>query len=660
MTRVPFVLFTAGVLLSPAFAEEATPAITWQKVERTISLNHDGTALWRESYEVTANNEAGVEGASRIAEPYDALRENVKIIEAYTKKADGEIVAVAPGAIFDMSPQDDGVFITSIRQKLILFPNFESGDTAHFVLEKTVTQPEFPGHVMISQVTDPGTSVALLSEEVRAPKSLNLHLDTRGMAFTTEDKGDARIYRWRYQNAKPEAQDDVWISPQAHFPSYALSSFANYGELGNAYAGAMAPKLELTPALVELANKVAPATLSRREQAEKLYDWVATHIRYVGLELGRGGWVPHEAAAILANGYGDCKDHDTLLQVLLKAKGIKAQSALINAGAEYALPPVPSFHALNHVITYLPEFKLYVDSTSQVAPFGVLAYSEYGKPVVIATPSASGTAHTPVLATGASSLQAVTEQTLAPDGTLRGTTRIETAGPSSLWLRGRALSILQAGPTQAAQNELANLGYQHASGRFEISPPLARSRTYALTGHFTADGWSEKLKGLQSFRMPRGFNMADPPGDGSMGPLLPLSLKDDAEVQCTAMHNAEDITLRLPAGYRVKDIPADTKIETAHIRYTATWRREDDALHLVRVFDSKVDVPVCSGALRAEAVGALKAIAHEQQTRLWLVPAKPQDLPKTREQKPSEPRISESKPLPSTPSLGVGVAALNQ
>jgi transglutaminase-like putative cysteine protease len=57
----------------------------------------------------------------------------------------------------------------------------------------------------------------------------------------------------------------------------------------------------------------------------------------VAVWLGNGGYVPHDAATILENGYGDCKDHVALLGALLKAKGIASEPVLINSGNRYTI-----------------------------------------------------------------------------------------------------------------------------------------------------------------------------------------------------------------------------------------------------------------------------------------------------------------------------------
>ena len=67
--------------------------------------------------------------------------------------------------------------------------------------------------------------------------------------------------------------------------------------------------------------------------------------------------MPHDADVVIANGYGDCKDHATLFAALLQAKGIASEPVLINANNSYALPDAPTLAQFNHLITWIPELK---------------------------------------------------------------------------------------------------------------------------------------------------------------------------------------------------------------------------------------------------------------------------------------------------------------
>jgi hypothetical protein len=53
----------------------------------------------------------------------------------------------------------------------------------------------------------------------------------------------------------------------------------------------------------------------------------------VAIFLGNGGYEPHDAATVLENRYGDCKDHVALLEALLKAKGIASVPVLVGSSS---------------------------------------------------------------------------------------------------------------------------------------------------------------------------------------------------------------------------------------------------------------------------------------------------------------------------------------
>ena len=124
----------------------------------------------------------------------------------------------------------------------------------------------------------------------------------------------------------------------------------------------------------------------------RLYDYVARNFRYVSLSLGLGRYQPHASTDVLHNQYGDCKDKHTLLASLLEAEGMHASSVLINSSRKLD-PDVPSPSQFDHVITMLPMGKqeIWMDTTSEVAPFRLLAYSLRNKLAFVVP--ASGTPH---------------------------------------------------------------------------------------------------------------------------------------------------------------------------------------------------------------------------------------------------------------------------
>jgi hypothetical protein len=166
-------------------------------------------------------------------------------------------------------------------------------------------------------------------------------------------------------------------------PYVAVSTFETYPELAEAYMQGANAAARVTPAVQKLADEITAGISDKRAQAEALYRWVSKEIRYVAIVMGTGGYVPHAADEVMAAKYGDCKDKSTLLMALLQARGIRSMPVLINTAATYKLPDTVLLGAFNHAITYLPDWNLFVDSTSGYAPFGVLTTPLQNKPALL-------------------------------------------------------------------------------------------------------------------------------------------------------------------------------------------------------------------------------------------------------------------------------------
>ena len=239
--------------------------------------------------------------------------------------------------------------------------------------------------------------------------------------------------------------------------------------------------------------------------------------RYVSVQLGRGAIVPHSAEAVLVNGYGDCKDHTVIYAALLKAKGIDSQIVLINLDNAYSLSDVPTLAQLNHAITWLPEFGLYVDTTIGVAPFGDLMFQEYGKPVVHATASGDALHHTPILPVGATSVAVKTSSRIDLSGRITGETKTVATGPYAVTLRLIGLAIQARGPESAAALQLQSLGVP-GTGTFDIDLPTNFAPGYSVLGHYDAQPQPQYVSGA-GFGMMGGIRVLETTGDLLMGPL---------------------------------------------------------------------------------------------------------------------------------------------
>jgi tetratricopeptide (TPR) repeat protein/transglutaminase-like putative cysteine protease len=539
---------------------------------------------------------------------YSAETEALEIVEAYTRKPDGRRIAVAPGSVYEQqAPGTQQVLMyTDQRQKVIIFPQVAAGDALIYTARIAQKAPLIAGHFWYGGVFNASAALAEVRETITVPKTMVLHVDTKELVYSTDKTANQVVHRWKYV-APPDASErkgsDFTLASTPHF---FVSTFRDYSALGSAYANLAGQKIAVTPQVVQQAEDITRGVSDRRLQSQLIYDWVSKHIRYVGIEFGVGGYVPHSAESVLSNGYGDCKDHAVLLTALLKARGIDSEVVLINSGNLYKLSPVAAFQ-FDHVITWLPEFQLYLDSTVAGAPFGLLPQEEYGKPVVHASASRASLRTIPLLMPGMAETEVSTIAKLDEHGNLTGTTTSKAHGPPSITLRAIGLGIQAIGATKAAAAVLQNAGYEGATGSF-VPPVLTDLKPdFTITGSFTVPNWSVRFADSGGSYLPGGLRLLELPGIDPMGDT-PSDGIIDGDAPCFSGRAVEDVSLQAPPGRHFQQVPKNMEVKSDNLTFTVRWTLSGDRVSVHREFVSRFDKPFCTAAIRRAALPFLRKI----------------------------------------------------
>ncbi|HYZ62570.1 MAG TPA: DUF3857 and transglutaminase domain-containing protein [Acetobacteraceae bacterium] len=584
---------------------QAAGALWHRSATLDYRVNPDGTSTATEIWEVRADSASVAHTIAQQSFSYIADLDQVELVAAYTSKADGRTILVPPDSVLAQavtttatSPQ-----FSALTSRTIVFPQVAAGDTVHYELRRTTKETLFPGEFTLTLEAGGPATTERADISIALPPGRTLRVAASGLEEAAPEPGEAggTVRRWR-------------LAPRATGPiAIDASTFTDYAALGRAYAARAWPRSQPGPSVQALADRLTAGVADQRETALRLYGYVSNEIRYVATFLGNGRVVPRSAETVLAEGWGDCKDHAALLQALLVAKGIEAQPALISLHNLYTLPEAPGLGALDHVITYVPSLDLYLDSTAPYAPFGLLPAAEYDKPVVIAHPTAARLARTPAMPQGAMVLTTRTTARIGEDGTITGRTTTAASGPQGIALRSMAAWFEGRGAAYSANNQLQLLGTPGV-GRFSFEPPEAASGEYRIEGRFTLDDPVQD-GGAAPFPVPSGLGVFGRPGKL----LLNTANTDDGGHACYPGREVEEIVLELPPGASLAKRPEDVTLQDGGARYAARYTNDETHLRVRREFSVETEGQFCREAEFAPMRRVLSAARRDQQAHIALV-----------------------------------------
>jgi hypothetical protein len=285
---------------------------------------------------------------------------------------------------------------------------------------------------------------------------------------------------------------------------------------------------------------------------------------------------------------GDCKDHATLLQALLAARGIKSTQALVNAGSVYRLSKIPVVSTVNHVINYLPAFDLYVDSTSNSTPFGMLPFSDQDKPVLLVE-GYKDSAKTPVPPIGSNRNRTKSTIKIASDGAATGSVEVFQNGQGAAASRAWAREITANDEEDLVKNVFRRQG-MIGSGKFEKDEPTSLADTYHYKASFNAEKYI-KLPGAGAFYVSPPLGIVASIQDALQPAMEP---ETKADVTCESGTLIEDYVIVLPGKMKVLSVPDDFKLSNDILSYTATYRLKGNVLTVKRKLDDRTKGNICS------------------------------------------------------------------
>jgi hypothetical protein len=326
-------------------------------------------------------------------------------------------------------------------------------------------------------------------------------------------------------------------------------------------------------------------------------------LQYISIDIGVGrgnGYRPHAASQVLAKSYGDCKDKANLMRAMLKAVGITAYPVFIYSGdSTLVREEWPSPTQFNHCIiaikvsdeTQTPTViqhstlgrLMIFDATDESTAMGDLPDHEQGSFALIVAGDAGSLMRMPTLAPGLSKLERQTDVVLAADGSITANLKERSIGQTAVDQR-RAFRRLSNVEYKGMIETWLTQGAAAAKVSRMIPADDNNGEGFGLDVDFSAAAYGKSMMDRLLVFKPAIISRRDSVS------LTELTRKHP--VVLDAYSFSETVTVKLPAGFDVDELPDAVKLDTSFGSYKTTYDVKNGELIFTRAMAQRaVTVP---------------------------------------------------------------------
>ena len=489
---------TPSAKAAAAAVDYSREALVFERLEKTVRMNADGTGDTNTHVVLRLQSEQAARQFSVISIAYASAYQTGSIEHMRVHKPDGTTVETPTKEAVDVTPDvtREAPVYSDVKERQLPVRSLSSGDTMEYDLHVVTTRPEAKDMFWGAEtLVTTGSVVLRQTVTLIAPKDKFVQVWSPKRKPEITEAGGLRTWTWTSSQLKPTPKASADGTPAAEdtddsdldadgrrIPAIAWTTFHNWAEVGAWYRSLALSRAQPDDAVRARAEALTRDAKTPEEQVRALYEFVSEHIRYIALDFGIGHYQPHSAAEVLVNQYGDCKDKDTLLEALLRARGFSTASVLIGAGIA-PLPDVPTPAIFNHAITTVEvpgTGRVWLDATQETAPYRLLnAIIRDEQALVMPATGDASLQKTPANPPYPFVETATAEGTLGNDGVFKGHVKLEYRSDSEAGVRMMS-RIAPAQWDAAAQYFDTALGLGGTATNADLHPaPMSQPATIA-------------------------------------------------------------------------------------------------------------------------------------------------------------------------------------
>lgn len=268
---------------------------------------------------------------------------------------DGHQYALKNDDIYERGSEEWGILYDDVRYRSANVPGSDPGGVVAY--EYTMQYPTYSGNEPWEFQNPVPTAKSVF--EVDLPDGWQHRALWRKYASVEPTQVAPNHFRWELTDIPGIDLESVQMAPteealagrmEVYYSANALPEGPQlWTRIGEWYTQLAAPQSEGPADIANESRGLTSPNADFMERIQKVATFMQQQIRYVGVEIGVGGYIPHTAEDVYRNRYGDCKDKATLLIAMLDAVGVRATWVLVDADRGVVDPSVPSRMG-NHMI----------------------------------------------------------------------------------------------------------------------------------------------------------------------------------------------------------------------------------------------------------------------------------------------------------------------
>lgn len=276
--------------------------------------------------------------------------------------------------------------------------------------------------------------------------AFNIELDQpqslKNVANQESRKNASQIYYWELVDI-PALKRETQMPPYRESAQYVSVDvkWKDWHELSKNYWKKIVPSFQ--PSDQNFYKNLAGEIIGNAEndslKIARIFNYTQQNYRYVAVNIGESGYVPHPIDLIYKNKYGDCKDMTVLNVILLRSLGFEAFPALVNTKDKGQMPENIISLDYNHMIAFVRDKsgkEYWLDATGSSCPLGEIYSGIEGVSALVIY--FDGTSEFKKIPKSVSTENAMTRRVklyIADDGAVKGEATLTFTGNENLDFR---------------------------------------------------------------------------------------------------------------------------------------------------------------------------------------------------------------------------------